>query len=79
MIIYDPRGHNFESWASLMCELFSANQLAIPDKDTDWRQWGTGLYGVGLFAQDNIPLPDAFNSWEDWAQRLVEVINVPVQ
>jgi len=35
-LIYDPRYHDFESWASLMCEAFASNQLEIPDKNTNW-------------------------------------------
>jgi hypothetical protein len=30
-LAYDPRYHTFESWASLMCEQYAAQQLAIPD------------------------------------------------
>jgi hypothetical protein len=29
-LLYDPRYHTFESWASLMCEQYAANQLEIP-------------------------------------------------
>jgi hypothetical protein len=38
--IYDPRFHTFESWASLMVELYAEQQLEIPTAATDWKQWG---------------------------------------
>ena len=42
MVIYDPRFHTFESWASLMVELYAAQQLEIPTAQTDWKKWGNG-------------------------------------
>jgi hypothetical protein len=42
-LLYDPRYHTFESWASLMCEQYAANQLEIPNEHTDWKMWGNGL------------------------------------
>jgi hypothetical protein len=42
-LLYDPRYHTFESWASLMCEQYAANQLEIPNQYTDWKMWGNGL------------------------------------
>jgi hypothetical protein len=77
-VIYDPRGHTFESWAALMCEAYAAQQLAIPDARTDWRLWGEGLKGIDIFGVDGIPAPGAFNDWQLWAQALVNAVNQQV-
>lgn len=78
-LIYDPRYHTFESWASLMVEAFEAQQLEIPNASTDWRQWANGMNGITLFASDGIPFPDpnVFQDWSDWATALVNIINQP--
>lgn len=73
-LIYDPRGHTFDSWASLMCELYAAQQLSIPDASTDWRQWGEGLKAIDVFTNEAIPGPAVFNDWQDWAQAVVGAI-----
>jgi len=70
-LIYDPRGHTFDSWASLMCELYATQQLSIPDAHTDWRQWGEGLKAIDVFTNEGIPGPAVFNDWQDWAQAVV--------
>ena len=73
-LIYDPRGHTFDSWASLMCELYAAQQLSIPDASTDWRQWGEGVKAIDVFTNEGIPGPAVFNDWQDWAQAVVGAI-----
>jgi hypothetical protein len=73
-LIYDPRGHTFESWASLMCELYATQQLAIPTQGTDWRQWGEGLKAIDVFTNEGIPGPAVFNDWQDWAQAVVGAV-----
>lgn len=73
-LIYDPRGHTFDSWASLMCELYAAQQLSIPDANTDWRQWGEGLKAIDVFTNEGIPGPAVFNDWQDWAQAVVGAV-----
>ena len=73
-LIYDPRGHTFDSWASLMCELYATQQLSIPDANTDWRQWGEGLKAIDVFTNEGIPGPAVFNDWQDWAQAVVGAI-----
>jgi hypothetical protein len=73
-LIYDPRGHTFESWASLMCELYATQQLAIPMQGTDWRQWGEGLKAIDVFTNEGIPGPAVFNDWQDWAQAVVGAV-----
>lgn len=74
-LIYDPRGHTFDSWASLMCELYATQQLEIPTPHTDWKLWGNGIRAIDVFANEAIPMTDSFDKWEDWAQQLVNSVN----
>ena len=74
-LIYDPRGHTFESWAALMCELYAAQQLAIPSPFTDWVQWGEGLKAIDVFTNEGIPGPQVYGNWQEWAQALVNAVN----
>lgn len=67
---YDPRFHTFESWASLMCEQYSAQQLEIPNSQTDWKDWARSLRGIDLFSKEAVPKPDNFDDWSDWAAAL---------
>jgi hypothetical protein len=73
-LIYDPRGHTFDSWAALMCELYATQQLSIPAADTDWKQWGEGLKAIDVFTNEAIPGPGPFNDWQDWAQAVVGAV-----
>jgi hypothetical protein len=73
--VYDPRYHTFESWASLMVELYAAQQLAIPDQLTDWKVWGNGLSAIDVFSNEAIPRTDQYNDWHDWAEALVAAVN----
>jgi hypothetical protein len=50
-LLYDPRYHTFESWASLLCEQYAANQLEIPNQYTDWKMWGNGLKAIDIFVR----------------------------
>ena len=73
-LVYDPRGHTFDSWASLMCELYATQQLATPTAATDWKQWGEGLKAIDVFTNEGIPGPGAFNDWQEWAQAVVGAV-----
>lgn len=73
--IYDPRYHTFESWASLMCELYASQQLAIPDANTDWKEWASGLKAIDVFTNEGIPGPTIFQDWQEWAEALVNSVN----
>lgn len=77
--IYDPRFHTFDSWACLMCELYGAQNLAIPDASTDWQLWGDGLGAIDVFANEAIPRTDQYDNWYDWAEALVATVNPAVQ
>lgn len=74
-LIYDPRYHSFESWASLMCEQYAANQLSIPTLFTDWKEWGDGLKAIDVFVNEAVPSTDDYSNWEDWAAALLAAIN----
>lgn len=74
-LVYDPRYHTFVSWASLMVELYAAQQLSIPDEKTDWHRWGDGLSAIDVFSNEAIPRTDEFENWFDWAAALVNAVN----
>lgn len=74
-LVYDPRGHTFDSWASLMCELYAAQQLEIPTPFTDWKLWGNGIRAIDVFANEAIPMTDNFDDWFKWAEELVNAVN----
>ena len=74
-LLYDPRYHTFDSWASLMCEQYAANQLEIPSEQTDWRLWGNGLKAIDIFTNEAIPNTDDYENWDQWAEALLAAIN----
>ena len=74
-LLYDPRFHTFDSWASLMVEQYAANQLEIPTGQTDWRLWGNGLKAIDVFTNEAIPNTDDYDNWFDWAEALLAAIN----
>ena len=78
-IVYDPRYHTFESWASLMCELYAQQQLETPNATTEWKGWAAGLRGIDVFANEGTPDPYLFDDWQDWAQALVGAVNPSVR
>jgi hypothetical protein len=78
-LVYDPRFQTFQSWASLMCEAYAGQQLAIPDDRTDWREWAAGLKAIDVFTNEGIPGPYIYERWEDWAAALVGAINQPTE
>lgn len=74
-LVYDPRYHSFESWASLMVEQYAAQQLEIPTVSTDWKMWGNALKAIDVFANEAIPQTDDFENWSDWAAALLSAVN----
>lgn len=78
-LIYDPRGHTFESWAALMVELYAAQQLEVPTQLTDWQLWGEGLKAIDVFTNEAIPGTRNFANWVDWAEALVNAVNPATQ
>lgn len=77
-LIYDPRFHTFESWASLMVEQFGAQNLEIPIHDTTWQGWAAGLKSIDVFTNEAVPDPYQFSNWQDWAQMMVGIVNAGV-
>lgn len=77
-LVYDPRFHTFESWASLMVEQYAANQLAIPTPQTNWKDWGDGLKAIDVFTNEAIPSTENFDNWFDWAAALLASVNPQV-
>lgn len=78
-LVYDPRYHNFQSWACLMCEGYAGQQLAIPNQQTDWREWAAGLKAIDVFVNEGIPGPYIYENWYDWASALVGAVNQPTE
>ena len=74
-LIYDPRNHTFVSWASLMCELYATQQLSIPNENTDWKEWASGLKAIDVFTNEGIPGPYVFEEWLDWAEAVVGAVS----
>lgn len=70
-LIYDPRYHDFQSWASLMVEAFASNQLEIPDKDSNWQEWALSLKAIDLFNNEAVPSPYEFENWDEWVQQTI--------
>jgi hypothetical protein len=58
-----------------MCELYAAQQLEIPNENTDWRVWGNGINAIDVFSNEAIPHTDNFENWFDWAAALVGAVN----
>jgi hypothetical protein len=74
-VIYDPRYHTWDSWASLMVEAYAGQQLSIPSGESDWKLWSAGLKGIDIFANEAIPDPYGYDKWSDWAEALVNAVN----
>ncbi len=77
-LVYDPRGHTWDSWASLMVEAYAGQQLEIPNGEDNWKAWGAILKGIDTFASEGVPSPYLFDKWEDWAESLVNSVNQKV-
>jgi len=77
-IVYDPRHHTFDSWASLMCEAYAGQQLEIPSGEENWKAWAVGLKGIDILSNEAIPSPYIFNNWSDWAEAVVGAVNQKV-
>lgn len=74
-LVYDPRFHTFDSWASLMVEAYAAQQLQIPTPDLDWKGWAAGLLAIDVFVNEAIPDPYQYEEWQDWASAVVGAVN----
>lgn len=75
-VVYDPRFHTWDSWASLMCEAYAEQQLMIPASEDQWRDWADGMTAIGYFNNSGVPDSRNFENWQDWAQALVGIVSV---
>ena len=75
MIVYDPRGHDWNHWCARMNELFAANQLGTVPED-QWRSWAEGMLGIGYFNSSAVADPRLFSTWQEWAERMVEAMTI---
>lgn len=74
-IPYDPRYMEFDQWASLMVELYGAQNLVIPTPEVNWKDWAAGLLAIDIFTNEAAPNPYVFDDWKEWAQQLIGVVN----
>ena len=75
MVIYDPRGMNWDQWCPLMAELFGAQQLGTLPEEM-WKDWADGMSGIGYFNNSGVPDTRNFNNWQDWAEQLVGIMSI---
>lgn len=78
-VVYDPRYHTWNSWTSLMCEAYAAQQLSSNTPEEEWKQWAAGLKAIDVFTNEGIPGPYIYENWQDWAQALVGAVNQPTE
>lgn len=76
-VVYDPRYHTWDSWTSLMCEAYAAQQLSSNTPEEEWKQWASGLKAIDIFTNEGIPGPYIYENWQDWASALVGAVNQP--
>lgn len=74
-VVYDPRYHDWNSWASLMVEAYAGQQLSIPSGEEHWKEWAASLKAIDVFTNEGIPGPYTYNNWQDWAAALVGAVN----
>ena len=75
MITYDPRGMTWDKWCALMAELFAPNQLGTVPEDK-WRDWASGMQGIGYFVNSGTPDQRLFDDWQQWAEQLVGIMTI---
>jgi hypothetical protein len=62
-----------------MCELYSPQQLEIPNALTDWKKWGDGLSAIDVFTNEAIPRTDQYEDWFEWAEAVLAAVNPATQ
>jgi hypothetical protein len=58
-----------------MCELYGAQNLQIPNAQTNWKDWGNGLNAIDVFSNEATPRTDQFEDWYGWAEAMVAAVN----
>ena len=76
-IVYDPRGHTFDSWSALMVESYATQGLQMNVPEDKWTDFATGMMAIDIFQNDALPSPYGFSNWHDWAEEVVGVITQP--
>lgn len=74
-LVYDPRGHTFESWSALMVESYASQQLQMNLPEDKWVDFALGMMAIDIFQNDSLPSPYAFSKWNEWAQEVVNVVS----
>ena len=74
-LVYDPRGHTFESWSALMVESYASQQLQINLPEDKWQEWALGMMNIAIFNDGSLPSPYVYSKWNDWAEEVVNVVN----
>lgn len=75
MVVYDPRGLDWDTYCAMMTELFASNQISTVPED-QWREWVDGLYGIGYFGSSGIPDSRLYDSWQAWAENMVGIMTL---
>jgi len=78
LLTYDPRGQTWDSWCALMAELFAPNQLGTAPEEK-WRDWASGMQGIGYFVNSGVPDPRGFKTWQEWASSLCGIMAIDPQ
>ena len=78
MVVYDPRYMNWSQWCALMAELFAPQQLGTVPEDK-WRDWASGMTGIGYFTESGVPDYRGFQDWRSWACALVGAMSITPQ
>lgn len=78
MISYDPRGMTWDQYCGLMAELFAPQQLGTVPEDR-WKEWVSGINGIGYFVESGVPDPRDFDHWQDWAQQMAGIMSITVR
>ena len=76
-LVYDPRGHTFESWSALMVEAYAAQSLQTNVPEDKWVDFALGMMANDIFQNDALPSPYLFSKWNDWATEVVGAVTQP--
>ena len=76
-LVYDPRGHTFETWSSLMVEAYADQQLQMGLTENNWQDFARSMLAMELFNNSAMPQPETFLKWNDWAEAVVNVVSHP--
>jgi hypothetical protein len=74
-LIYDPRDHTWDSWCALTAEQFAQQQLGIVPEE-HWKDWASGVQGIGFFVNSGVPDPRIFDDWREWAKAFVGAMTI---